>query len=81
MGQREIVMLGHGEIGRALESALVPRHRISVWETNLDTWEENVPLEELLEPGCDLILFALPTSPHREIAERVHKAAPRDVRA
>jgi len=79
MGQREIVMLGHGEIGRALESALVPKSRVSIWERDLDTWEENIPLEELLEPGCDLILFALPTSPHREIAERVHKAAPRDV--
>ncbi|MCZ6826901.1 MAG: hypothetical protein O7D88_05330 [Gammaproteobacteria bacterium] len=79
MGQREIVMLGHGEIGRALESALIPKSRISIWERDLDTWEENIPLEELLEPGCDLILFALPTSPHREIAERVHKAAPRDV--
>jgi glycerol-3-phosphate dehydrogenase (NAD(P)+) len=79
MSQREIVMLGHGEIGRALESALVPKSRISIWERDLDTWEENVPLEELLEPGCDLILFALPTSPHQEIAERVHQAAPHDV--
>ena len=79
MSQREIVMLGHGEIGRALESALVPKSRISIWERDLDTWEENVPLEELLAPGCDLILFALPTSPHQEIAERVHQAAPAGV--
>lgn len=76
MGQREIVMLGHGEIGHALESALTPRNRVSIWERDLDTWEENVPLETLLAPGCDLILFALPASPHREIAERVHQAAP-----
>ena len=79
MGQREIVMLGHGEIGRALESALVPGHRIAIWEKDLDTGTENIPLEEMFAAGCDLILFAIPTSPHREIAERVHQAAPHDV--
>ena len=76
MGQRELVMLGHGEIGRALESALIPRHRISIWEKDLDTGEENIPLEEVVDAGCDLILFAIPTSPPREIASSVTRAPP-----
>lgn len=74
MNQYQIVMLGHGEIGKAIESVLVPRHRVSFWERDLETWEENVPLEDLLDAGCDLILFAMPANPHREMAERVHAA-------
>lgn len=74
-------MLGHGEIGQAIESVLVPQHRVSYWERDLETWEENVPLKSLLntDAGCDLILFAMPANPHREMAESVHANAPAGV--
>lgn len=74
-----IVMLGHGEIGRALESVTTPRNRLVIWERDLETWQENTPLEILLSEPCDLVLFALPAKPHHELAKRVHAALPANV--
>lgn len=75
MESRNIILLGHGEIGQALETVLGSRHRVRYWERDLASWKENAPLESLLAAGCDLLVFALPANPHRELAERVHAAA------
>lgn len=75
MQSRKIILLGHGEIGQALETLLKPRHQLQYWERDLARWKENISLESLLADQCDLILFALPANPHRELAQRVHAAA------
>ena len=65
-----VLLLGHGAISRAMEHLLGPRHELTIWDRDLDTWEENVELESVAgEP--DFILFTLPTNPHEECARRV----------
>lgn len=70
MEAARVLLLGHGAISRAMEHLLGERHQLTIWDRDLDTWEENVELESVAgEP--DFILFTLPTSPHEELARRV----------
>lgn len=70
MGKTRVLVLGHGAMGRTMERLLGPRHEVAVWDRDLDTWKETVELESVAGE-CDFILFALPASPHEELAHRV----------
>jgi len=69
-----VLILGHGEMGTALEGLLRGRHQVSIWERDLSTGRETVPLEAAVR-GVDCALFALPAAPHRELARRVREAS------
>lgn len=76
MGRSRVLIMGYGAMGRSMERLLAPRHELLVWERDLDTWEENIPLEAAAR-GRDAVLFTLPTKPHAELAARIrpHLAA------
>jgi glycerol-3-phosphate dehydrogenase (NAD(P)+) len=76
-GRASVLILGHGEIGSALEHLLAPRHAVSAWEKNLADGSEAVRLEAAAA-GRQFILFAVPAAPHAELAARVAQSAPRD---
>ena len=77
MQRARVLLLGHGAISRAMEHLLGERHELTIWDRDLDTWEENVELESVAgEP--DFILFTLPTNPHEELARRVASVIRRD---
>lgn len=65
-----VLILGHGAMGRSMETLLGPRHELEIWDRNLETWEENIPLEEAARER-DAVLFTLPAKPHAELAERI----------
>jgi len=65
-----VLLLGHGAMGRAMERLLAPRHEIEIWDRDLETGEETLDLEAVA-PAQDVIIFALPTQPHGELAGRV----------
>jgi len=69
-----VLLLGHGAMGRAMERLLGPRHRIAVWDRDLETREETLDLEAAV-PAQDFILFTLPTNPHGELAARIAAVA------
>lgn len=69
MSRRRILILGHGAMGRMFQ-ALLFRHDLVIWERDPDTGEESVELEETCR-GSEIVLFALPAHPHRELAERL----------
>ena len=67
---RRVLILGHGAMGRAFEMLLSARHDVVVWDRDLQTWAETQPLEDAARQR-DLVIFALPTQPHDELAGRL----------
>lgn len=76
-GHSSVLILGHGEMGSALEQLLAPRHAVAVWEKDLDSGSESVGLETAAA-GRQFIFFAVPAAPHAELAARVASSAPSD---
>lgn len=70
----KVLILGHGEMGRAIETLLDGRNTIRIWERDLETWEESMPLEDAAAEQ-DFVVFALPTNPHDELAGRLSRVA------
>jgi glycerol-3-phosphate dehydrogenase (NAD(P)+) len=65
-----ILILGHGEMGRAMEYLLRQRHRITLWERHPKPDAPPVALDSVAAEQ-DFILFCLPATPHFELASRL----------
>lgn len=70
MSKFRVLILGDGAMGQTMAGLLADRHHWTMWARDLDTWEENIPLEEAAGDK-DFLLFALPTTPHEELVGRV----------
>jgi len=64
-----ILILGHGEMGRAMER-LLGRHTLQIWQRRPPHGSTPVNLEQAAADS-DFILFCLPATAHAEIAARV----------
>ncbi|MDX1443250.1 MAG: hypothetical protein R3270_05640 [Gammaproteobacteria bacterium] len=65
-----IAILGYGEMGKSFEKLLAGRASTTIWDKNLDSGEENQPLEQAVEAARAVIL-AVPAAAVEEIAERI----------
>ena len=67
---KNILILGYGEMGHAMEYLLKDRFQLSIWDKYPQDEFKSVDLEDA---ACvaDVVLFCLPVNPHREIAERL----------
>jgi glycerol-3-phosphate dehydrogenase (NAD(P)+) len=65
MSRHNILVLGYGEMGHAMEYLLQSRHDLGFWALELDS-----DLEQLAA-GADIVLFCLPVNPHDEILARI----------
>ncbi|MFD0738878.1 NAD(P)H-dependent glycerol-3-phosphate dehydrogenase [Lysobacter koreensis] len=65
-----VLILGHGAMGRAFETLLSARHDVAVWDRDLVTGVETQPLEAAAR-GREVVMFALPSNPHDELAARL----------
>ena len=65
MSANDILILGYGEMGHAMEYLLGARHRLSFWARELDT-----DLEQLASTA-GIVLFCLPVNPHAEVLARI----------
>lgn len=64
-----VLILGHGEMGQAMEYLLQPRHRLSVWERRPKSGK---PLDlEAVAGNQDFVIFCLPAIPHFDLATRL----------
>lgn len=66
--QFRVLILGHGEMGQAMEYLLSERQQLDIWEKYPQDDFQSVLLEEAA-PLADIVLFCLPVNPHREIAK------------
>jgi len=72
-----VLILGHGEMGRAMEYLLSRRHRLTLWERHPKPGTPAVALDAVAAEQ-DFILFCLPASPHFELASRLRPRLRRD---
>lgn len=68
--QFRVLILGHGEMGRAMEFLLHRRHKLTIWERHPKAGTTAVELESTAEEQ-DFILFCLPAMPHFDLACRL----------
>lgn len=65
-----VLILGHGEMGHAMEHLLQGRQQLDIWEKYPQDNFQSVVLEDAA-PRADVVLFCLPVNPHREIAKQI----------
>ena len=65
-----MLILGHGEMGRAMEYLLQPRHTLTLWERRPPADMPPVDLESVVARQ-DFIFFCLPANPHFDLATRL----------
>lgn len=64
-----VLILGHGEMGQAMEYWLRPRHDVAVWQRQP---RPGRPLDlSATAAHSDFVLFCLPAAPHFELATRL----------
>lgn len=61
-----ILILGHGEMGHAMEYLLKSRHILAIWEKFPRNDYPYVTLAQSA-PHADIVLFCLPVNPHRDV--------------
>ena len=61
-----VLILGHGEMGKAMEYLLIDRHPLTIWVRHPPNNLTPIVLEEAASQA-DIILFCLPVNPHQEI--------------
>ena len=71
------LILGHGEIGRAMEYLLQQRHTVTLWERHPKPDSPVVDLESVAAQQ-DVIFFCLPAKPHFDLANRLRAHRRRD---
>jgi len=72
MDRSRVLILGHGEMGHAMETLLGPHHSLAVWQRR-----GSQPLEELARDK-DFIIFCLPASAHQDVATQLSPHRPPD---
>lgn len=65
MNRRNLLILGYGEMGHAMEYLLHERHDLNFWALELDTDLERLARE------AEIVLFCLPVNPHAEVLARI----------
>src|SRR4030067_983247 len=65
-----VLILGHGEMGQAMEFLLTPHHALRIWQRHPPAGEAPVPLEAVV-PESDVILFCLPATAHAAVAAQI----------
>ncbi len=64
-----ILILGHGEMGQAMEYWLRPRHEVAIWQRRP---AHGAPLDLVsAAAGADIVLFCVPAAAHAELAARL----------
>jgi len=72
--QYRVLILGHGEMGQAMEHWLRPRHALTIWQRRP---APGAPLD-LAAAAADagIVLFCVPATAHAEVAERLLPGLP-----
>ena len=68
--QFRVLILGHGEMGRAMEYLLHRQHMLTIWERHPKAGTAPVELDAVAGQQ-DFILFCLPASPQFDLASRL----------
>jgi glycerol-3-phosphate dehydrogenase (NAD(P)+) len=65
-----VLVLGHGEMGRAMERLLAERTALAVWDKFPQDGFRSVSLDEAA-PRSEVVIFCVPTFPHAQVLAEV----------
>ena len=65
-----VLILGHGEMGRAMEFLLAAQHALHIWQRRPPAGVAPLNLEAVV-PESDVILFCLPATAHAAVAAQI----------
>ena len=68
--QFRVLILGHGEMGQAMEYLIKDQSQLDIWERHPKDKTHPIVLEDAASQA-DIVLFCLPVNPHREIAKQI----------
>lgn len=68
--QFKVLVLGHGEMGQAMEYLIKDQSQLDIWERHPKDKTPPVVLEDAASQA-DIVLFCLPVNPHRKIAKQI----------
>lgn len=68
--QSKVLILGHGEMGQAMEFLLKDQQQLEIWERHPKDNARPVILEHAASQA-DIVLFCLPVNPHREMIKQI----------
>ncbi len=66
--RKEILILGYGEMGHAMQTLLEPFHEVSIWNRSTVDGKEFLPLGSLV-PKAEIIIFCLPVKAHEDLVK------------
>ena len=66
--RKEILILGYGEMGHAMQTLLEPFHEVSIWNRSSVDGKDFLPLENLV-PKAEIIIFCLPVNAHEDLVK------------
>ncbi len=66
--KKEILILGYGEMGHAMQTLLEPFHEVSIWNRSTVDGKDFLPLESLV-PKAEIIIFCLPVNAHEDLVK------------
>jgi len=66
--KKEILLLGYGEMGHAIQTLLEPFHEVSIWNRSTVDGKDFLPLESLV-PKAEIIIFCLPVNAHEDLVK------------
>lgn len=67
---RQVLVLGYGEMGHAMEFLLAARHALQFWDIRPMDTHPPVPLEAAVA-SAEMVLYCVPVTPLAELAARV----------
>jgi len=70
MEKFKVLVLGHGEMGRAMEYLIKDQSQLEIWERHSKDKARPVVLEDAASQA-DIIIFCLPVNPHRKVANQI----------
>lgn len=68
--QTELLILGYGEMGHALQTLLTPFHKVSVWNRSCVEGQTFCSLKESV-PKAKIIIFCLPVNAHVSLLKEI----------
>ena len=66
----QVLVLGHGEMGHAMEFLLKDRCQLAIWDRQATEDFEPVDLESACRVA-DLVIICLPVNPHHQILQSI----------
>jgi len=66
----QVLLIGYGEMGHAMEHLLAPNHNVCVWTRTGMRGEVSLTLETAAA-ASDFVIFCVPASPIAQLAERI----------